>query len=100
MTPQKSKTIMVALFCIALFMMLIAMAGFTIASETKEPPSAIPVIALITGFALVLAGGIVDVMFWICPHCKEYLGRGSAKYCKHCGKPLEKETMSHGKNGE
>lgn len=100
MTPQKGKRLKATLFCIALPMMLIAMAGFAIANETKESPGAIPVIAVIVGVVLVLAGGTVDALFWICPHCKEYLGRGSSRYCKHCGKPLEEESAAHDKGDE
>lgn len=94
MTPQKGRRIMVILLSIALLMMLIAWAGFTIADETRESPGAIPVIALITGVVLVLAGGVVEAIYWVCPHCKAYLGRGSSNFCKHCGKPLDAEAPS------
>lgn len=59
-------------------------AGFVImlAAYIYEP-------LLIIGAIVMLSGLIPDFKYNRCPHCSKRLGRNEAKYCQHCGKPID-----------
>ena len=40
------------------------------------------------GLALMCGGLIIKVRFFRCPHCGQFLGRSSGKYCQWCGKEI------------
>lgn len=43
----------------------------------------------VISFVLLGAMFVIFLLFWVCPHCGEHLGRmDGAKYCKHCGGKL------------
>ena len=41
---------------------------------------------LMLAFAVAMIG--VNLVWWRCPYCGEHLGRGTGKYCTHCGHHL------------
>ncbi len=43
----------------------------------------------IIGAIVALSCLIPDFMYNRCPHCGKRLGRNEAKYCQHCGKPID-----------
>ena len=43
---------------------------------------------LFAGAGLMMAGGVVLVVFWRCPGCRKFLGRDNVNYCPHCGRAL------------
>ena len=45
---------------------------------------------LLLGLALFLTGVVLEVDWYCCPSCGEYLGRsGFPKFCPHCGKEID-----------
>lgn len=49
------------------------------------------IVVAVLGLVLIVAGVVVQLIFWRCPSCGRYLGRphfGSMNYCPHCGAPL------------
>ena len=42
------------------------------------------------GVALIVAGGVIGLLFWRCPHCGMHLHSqdGNIQYCPHCGGKL------------
>ena len=46
---------------------------------------AFAMLALLLAVVLV----VVNLLFWRCPHCGEYLGRDVGRFCTYCGEELE-----------
>ena len=63
----------------------------------------IGVVALI-GMGAMLSSLLVWWLYYRCPQCHEGLGRGTPRYCPHCGawlsdepEPVEKKKVQHKK---
>ena len=44
---------------------------------------------VIIGILTAIAGIVVGVVYFRCPHCGKYPGNTMGTYCPHCGNPLE-----------
>ena len=44
---------------------------------------------VLAGVILVLAAMVQYLIFYRCPSCGRYLGRGLPNYCPHCGEKLK-----------
>ena len=74
MDPRKACRLRDTLFVVGFVIML--------AAYIYEP-------LLIIGAIVMLSGLIPDFKYNRCPHCRKRLGRNEAKYCQHCGKPID-----------
>ena len=56
-----------------------------------KEPNALFYVLLVMSVALFMAGIIVQIIFYRCPHCRGGLPWRSflGKYCQHCGKELD-----------
>ena len=45
------------------------------------------------GGVVMLGGCLVDIIYYRCPHCGFYLGKGRLPYgyCKFCGGPIDND---------
>ena len=43
------------------------------------------------GIAIMCGGLIVNVMYYRCPHCNNYLGRSRGEFCPYCGGKVNQE---------
>ena len=54
-----------------------------------EPDSTV---LCVIGILLMLGGCVFRVVFYRCPSCGAYLGRGLPEYCPHCGAKIDDEN--------
>ena len=48
----------------------------------------------ITGVCLIFGGGIVDMIYSVCPYCGEHIDlRTHGDYCPHCGKRIDADDF-------
>ncbi len=41
------------------------------------------------GMAAIVGGLVLDVLFYVCPHCGKHLGRTRCDFCKSCGERVD-----------
>ena len=42
----------------------------------------------IVGMIILILDSVFYLIFYRCPHCGEYLGQNTGKYCPNCGKKV------------
>ncbi len=74
LTLRQKAYVIIALFTAGILMVMLSRGG----------------LLLLFGLALFLTGVKLDLDWYCCPSCGEFLGRiGFAKFCPHCGKEID-----------
>ncbi len=59
-------------------------------SLSPETQEVIYIVLAVICLAAVLAVGVINILYWRCPHCGHHLGRRQLfpRYCSDCGRSL------------
>ncbi|MBQ4564130.1 MAG: hypothetical protein IJA58_06595 [Lachnospiraceae bacterium] len=80
MSPKKSQLVMIILSMIGLVLVLFATGG-----------QSVNTVLMVIGFCFVMAGLIINLIFWKCPSCGRHLPKGpiDMTYCPYCGESID-----------
>lgn len=82
MTLKRKKTVALLIMCVGTLVLILGAS----AGNYSMPLT-------VAGLVTASAGLILHLKWVRCPNCGEWLGRGSQKHCKSCGKEIDYSSV-------